>query len=189
MMCSITRFLIFLYVCETSIAVENGYVWIDTNITCADDSSSIISNCSALLDYEIPDFSNHPNPPDITPLTGHIAMVADYLRAMAGEQCSTSGTKYLCQLTFPFRCEETNIHVDWEEVNATCEQARNDCSSLSATFRDSMFNCSIIISEIDRDIVYELPRNRSVICDAFPDLQNEVYPCETNYQVGNMKII
>ena len=181
-MYSLVRFLIVLYFCDTIKAAENGYVWIVTDIQC-DDSSSVISTCSNLLDYKIPDFSNHPNPPDFSSLTDQIPLAAYYFRELGGEQCATTGTKYLCEVAYPFRCEDTNIHVDWEKVVTTCEKARNDCSNLSATIRDTMLNCSIFTSSIDPDVDYKLPRNRQVICADFPVIKNNPYSCETNYQV------
>ena len=104
-------FCIFFAI-KTTLAAENGYILFETpNITCKDPSSAK-SPCSSVLDYKIPESSNDSFIPDISYLANRIPNTAEILNSSAGEQCGKAGTKYHCQVAYPFRCDDEYIEVD-----------------------------------------------------------------------------
>ena len=157
---------------------EYGYILAEA-IQC-NDSSTAISICSGLLDYDIPD-SNNSQIPD---LSANVAARLYTLLSFRDEKCTEAGTKYLCEASYPFRCGDTYIEVDGKELAATCNASKKNCSSLEPMFRESMFNCSSIAS--NPDLQHKYPRKFT--CSAFPILKDDPYPCKTNYEVGSVSV-
>ena len=173
-------FCIFFAVQERALATGNGYIVSEVeNITCKN-SSSAVSPCSGFLDYNVPDFTN-----------SSFSVLSDTSRNITGtisllklfnvsEECIKSGTKYLCEAAYPFRCQEEYIGVDTNELLATCNDSRKNCSSLVASARDSLFNCSAIA--VNYNMMQNIPRKLS--CKTFPDLKDDPYTCAGNYKVS-----
>ena len=181
-MYSIISSVVMLYICfavDTILAAENAYIVVELpDIPCKDPSSAI-STCSGSLGYNIPDFSNFPNPPDFSTVRNNIPYVV-ILFGLHGEKCSKAGTKYFCQIAYPFRCKDAYVEIDLKELEASCDEGRKGCSSLNATYRDSLFNCSSLAN--DTNLQTKIPRK--VACNVFPILKNDPYSCEANYKVG-----
>ena len=176
----LSAFFCIFFTVETTLAAENGYILFETpNITCKDPSSAK-SPCSSVLNYKIPESSNDSFIPDLSYLANLIPNTTELLNSSAGEQCSKAGAKYLCQVAYPFRCDDEYIEVDGKEQLASCNESRKNCSSLTKQIRDAFFNCSIIAS--NPNYQHKIPRKLN--CEAFPALNDDPYNCNANYKVG-----
>ena len=174
--------LLYIYFAiESTTATENGYIVAELpEIPCKDPSSAIPA-CSGSLGYNIPDFKNYPNFPDLSKTREKTVARAKLLFGILGNQkCSKAGMKYVCERMYPFRCRDTNVEADGKELEATCNEGRNDCSGLKATLRDSIFKCSGIAN----DPTWKKKIPRKLTCVDFPVLNNDPYSCEANYKVG-----
>jgi hypothetical protein len=186
-MYSIVSSVVMLYICfavDTILAAENGYiVYEQPDIPCKDPSSAI-SACSGSLGYNIPDFSNYPNSPDISALTRKKILSAVSLFHSASEKCSKVGTKFFCEAAYPFRCKDAYVEVDGKEIAATCDEARKDCSSsgYDLILRNSFLNCSVSSYATIFGLQHKFPPK--LPCGVFPVVKNDPYSCEDNYKVG-----
>ena len=176
-------FCIFFAI-KTTLAAGNGYIIFENlNVTCKNQSSAK-SPCSSVLDYKIPELesSNDSSIPDLSYLANLIPNTTQMLNSSAGEQCNRAGTKYLCQVTYPFRCDDEYIEVGGKEQMASCNEGRKICnsSSLKEEIRDAFFNCSIIASNPYNQL--KIPRKPN--CKAFPSLTDDPYSCNTTYKVS-----
>ena len=177
--------VLFLYICfavETTFEAENGYIVFEMpEIPCKDPSSAIPA-CSGSLDYSIPDLSNILNATNLNATKSFSQSLALLLHLLGNttKKCSKAGTKYLCERAYPFRCKDAYVEADPKEMVATCNEGRKDCSSLNATLRDSLFNCSDLANA--PYLQTKIPRK--IPCNVFPVLKNDPYSCEANYKVG-----
>ncbi|CAB4023764.1 ---NA---, partial [Paramuricea clavata] len=162
---------------DTTLAAENAYIVVELPYIPCKDPSSAISTCSGSLGYKIPDFSNFPNPPDLSTVRNNIPSIVSVF-GLHGEKCSKAGTKYFCQIAYPFRCKDAYVEIDLKELEASCDEGRKGCSSLNATYRDSLFNCSSFAN--DTNLQTKFPRK--LACNVFPILKNDPYSCEANYK-------
>lgn len=182
---SIFVFYIFYTVPGRTLATENGYILYEVEKIVCKNSSSAISECSGFLDYDIPDLSNVSFSASLSGLYDfrkQIPVMINSLKLL-GEQCSKSGTKYLCNAFYPFRCEGEYIEVDTKTLLAACNDSRRDCSLLDASILDAFFNCSSILVHYNK--VPKIPRTLN--CEEFPELENDPYTCTANYKVGPQK--
>ena len=185
-MYSIINSVVLLFICfavEATSAAENGYILQELSDIPCEDSSSAISPCSGSLAYKIPDFSKYPNIPNFLELEEarkRVPVADKVFSKQGGEKCRKAATKYLCELAYPFRCEDTYVGVDGNELVTTCDQGRKDCSSLDPSVLDTWLNCSSsVIANISG--LQRIPRKLS--CEVFPVIKNDPYPCKANYKV------
>ena len=172
-------FCIFFAVQERALATGNGYIVFELEKISCKNSSSALPPCSSFLDYNFPDFTNSSAFSGLSD-SRNLTLTAISSLKLFGEECSKSGTKYLCEVAYPFRCQQEYIGVDTNELLATCNDSRKNCSSLVASVRDSLFNCSAIA------VIYNMIQNipRKLSCKTFPDLKDDPYTCAGNYKVS-----
>lgn len=176
-------FCILFAVQKRTFATGNGYIVFELEkITCKN-SSGAIRPCSSFLNYNIPDFTNTSFFANISGLLDSrksILTAISFLKALGSEECSKSGTKYLCEVAYPFRCEDEYIDVDTIKILSTCNESRKNCSSLETSYLHSFFNCSSTAANYKN--VEKIPRKLN--CKEFPELKDDPYTCAANYKVG-----
>ena len=177
---------IFPFAFETTLAEESGYIVHELdNIPCQEPTKSVVSeSCVGSIDYKIPNISKIPNGAQIQSIfdlaKSVIPLATVAFKPLGNQQCTKSGTKYLCEAAHPLRCEEEYIRVDTKKMTATCSQARVSCSAMNATLRNQLFNCSAI--EKQYGSVQKIPQK--LTCVDFPSLKGDPYTCDANYKVS-----
>ena len=167
---------------ETTLAAENGYIVSELNIQCQEPTTNAVSStCVGFVDYNIPDLNTFPKSSGLSNFslfnTSKIIQLGQALRPF-GESCSNAGVKYFCEAAHPLRCEDQYIRVDLNELQATCNKAKEECFSFPGA--DKAFNCSLIT--IHPALQQNIPRK--LVCGAFPVLKNDPFTCEANYKVS-----
>ena len=181
----IIRAVFLLYICfviETILAAENAYIVNELDIQCVKPTSVVSSTCSGFINYNVPDFNSLPKTSSLSTSgalfnTSFINSYGEILRPF-GKKCSNAGVRYLCEAAHPFRCEDEYLRFDVKELQATCNEARKDCSNYSQV--NSIFNCPAI--ENTFRFQHQIPRK--LVCGNFPNLKDDPFTCDANYKVS-----
>ena len=174
-------FYIFFAFQGRTLATANGYIVFELEKIVCKNSSSAISECSGLLEYDIPDLRNVSFPANFSRLFDHInntikPSLVFYHSNTSGE-CRKTLTTWYCNLAYPFQCKED--YIDFLDVKALskCSDWKNACSDQLS------FNCSLIPD--NNNTQYKPPKIPLTLkCEKFPDLKDDPYICITNYKVG-----
>lgn len=188
-MCSILSAAIVFYISfavGTTFGADDGYIIGELNLPCQDPTASVVSEkCSGFINYKIGDFSK-------TPFGSNVSAIFDAYRKridnvtrdidfFENKQCSDAGRKYICEASYPLRCDNEYVKIDMTALGSTCLQAVEFCSRLDLDVTRT-FNCSVWSHYGNSGI--DLKLRRKFTCVDYPALNDDPFTCKTDYKVS-----